>query len=211
MDSSEQEQRIGFDASEIADQKFNRALELFARNYGYLLDVALESRQLLNADAELLIAKLIYYFSEFAGDSDEQFCEWAEGILQPAAERFGFFYTLLAAHEKIIHAAIWAVLGQNNQANHFDDDAALESEIFQDVCLKVMAKIDGLMLPGKAKLSTRIYELAKWEARSVLKRQRGRYTAVSRRLASGRGFIDCETLSDSEIAEQKAMEMEKAA
>jgi hypothetical protein len=206
MKSDEREKSLV--AADIASGAKTDRRIIYQRNHSKLLDLCLQSHELLTQDAERIVSALATHLTHCTGETDEEFIQWASTILKPAIERIVTFYAILNEHKTIIHAAIWDTLGHHAEPNRFDDDAALEQELFQDVCIKILDKLDGLKRPGKAKLSTRIYALTKWQVREYLKAQRTRHAAIMRRLAQGRGFV-AETLSDAEIAEMRSIEREQ--
>lgn len=206
MKNDEREKSLAA-ADGASDAKTDRQI-VYERNHGKLLDLCLESDKLLTPDAERIVASLAAHLTHCSGETDDEFIRWASATLKPSVDRLVAFYAILNEHKAVIHAAIWDTLQHHIEPNRFDDDTALEQELFQDICIEIMEKLDGLMQPGRAKLSTRIYALAKWQVREYLKAQRIRHAAVSRRLAQGRGFV-AETLSDAEVSEQRAIEREQ--
>ena len=185
--------------------------QLFQTNYGTILDFCLASRQLLIQDADRLIEGLASHLSDFSGETDTQFIQWATEVLTPTVERLSRFYATVAQYKNLIHATIWTALGHHIQPNRFDDDYALEAELFNDTCLKIIEKLDALLEPGTAALSTRIAELTKWRVRAYLTKMQTRKNAVKNRLSMGQGFEDCETLSEAEIDAVRATEKNQEA
>ena len=84
-------------------------------------------------------------------------------------------------------------------------------ELANEVWLYVFLNLDKFDDPGSAKLSTRLFGLARQHTRNWRTKQQNRLAAVSRRMAAGRGFVDIEVLSDAELAEMRSVEKEQIA
>jgi hypothetical protein len=182
---------------------------LYQRNFGRLL-ACVESQQLFFEDAERLVVGLATQLDAFPGDTDQEFIEWVSAILKPAIQRLRRFYELREKYSTVVHSAIWRTLGHTTEPNKLDDYPELVRELANEIWLYIFLNLGKLTDPGTAKLSTRLFGLARQHTRNWKKKQQGRLAAVSRRVATGKG-LGVETLSELEIAEMKATERQVAA
>ncbi|SRR5581483_3737396 len=179
---------------------------LYLANYGWLTDT-IADRALTYTDVEQIASDVAKYLPAYdSALTDAAFREWAADIIRPAK----LFYGMVRQHSKVIHSAIWRTLGHGVEANRYGDDSQIEQEIYGTVLLKIMEKLDDLMQPGTAQLSTRLFALARLETLGWLKEQKVRHRAVRRRIESGGGFEQCEVLSEPEIRELKRLEREES-
>ena len=138
------------------------------------------------------------HLHEYTGPIDNSsFLSWAKPIAKAAAIRLSKFYQIIDEHKGAIRAGIRSVLPSRN---YFDDNNALVEEISQEIYLLVMQHLDSLTEPSKAKLSVRLYGLARRHTLDYhVKKARRRLKAVQRRLTRG-GLNLPEVLSDLELA-----------
>lgn len=196
-------------ADSTSDAKTDRQ-SIYERNYEALLGTSLESPQLFIADAERLIFGLASHMHKFTGATDHEFIQWAAAILYPAIDRLRRFYDLKEKYSTVVHSAIWRTLGHTAEPNKLDDYPELVRELANEVWLYVFLNLDTLSNAGSAKLSTRLFGLARRHTSNWRKKQQSRFAAVGRRIAAGKGFV-AETLSDAEIAEMRGIEHEEMA
>jgi hypothetical protein len=183
---------------------------LFHRNYSDLIDLASEDRRLLVADADNIVQALAARLAEYDGDpEDEPFLTWAGSVIRPTVSRISKFYQLLEEHSGAIRGGIWAALPRSNR---FDDNSALAQEAAQEVAMLVLTNLDDLLEPGPAKLSVRLFALARRHTLDYYtKKARRRLNAVQRRLSQGSSFNLPEVLSAQELASMRAEEHQEMA
>lgn len=208
MKNAEREKSLAY-ADVASDANTDRRV-IFERNYGVLLDTCLESPQLFIADAERLIFGLASHLHQFTGDTDHEFIQWAGTILYPAIDRLRRFYDLKEKYYNVVRSAIWRTLGHSAEPNKLDDYPELVRELANEVWLFIFLNLDKLTNSGSAKLSTRLFGLARRHTRNWKSKQQGRMAAVRKRLAAGRG-LGVETLTDAEIAELMGIQREEMA
>jgi DNA-directed RNA polymerase specialized sigma24 family protein len=149
------------------------------------------------------------HLDEYTGPIESSsFLDWAKPLAKGAAIRLSKFYQIIDEHKGAIRGGIRSALPSRN---FFDDNFALVEEIFQEVAMLVMKYLDSLTEPSTAKLSVRLYGLARRHCLDYyVKKSRRRLKAVQRRLAQG-GFDLPEVLSDLELASIRADEHEEIA
>ena len=178
---------------------------LFQRNADELRDLALENPAIMVADADNIIEGVASYLGEYQGQiNDDEFKVWAADIIRPAAQRIARLYQLLEEHGGAIRGGIRSALPIRNQ---MDDNNALTEEIFQEVAILILRYLDRLTKPGPAKLSSRLYGLARRHALDYhVKKARRRHMAVQRRISQSGSFHIPEVMSSQELAAMTAEE-----
>jgi hypothetical protein len=193
---------------ELNEQERQTTIEtFFQRHYADIRDLASEDPRLLAPDVDNLIQGLAARLAQYDGDlDDEPFLAWAASVIRPAVKRISQFYEVLEKHSGAIRGGIWAALPKSNR---FDDNSALVQEASQEIAMLVLTNLDALLEPGPAKLSTRLFSLAR---RHVLdyytKKARRRLKAVQRRLSIG-DFKLPEVISAQELASMRLDEAEE--
>lgn len=187
--------------------------QLYRTNYEPLRDLVLSSGRLLAPDADNLLEALAKRLYEYDGPPDaESFLTWAISIVTPAAQRLSRFYEIIRDNDWAIQAGVRSALGiGKNAPNHFEDDAATAEELANEVRWLAFQYLDQFIEAGPAKISTRLFALARVHAGFHTKKIRLRYHAVCRRLASGQGFVgftDAEVLTDAQLESLKIEEAE---
>ncbi len=176
--------------------------ELYLRNYGRILDSALADRRLLVQDGERVAESLTKYLPDYDGPlDDEPFQQWATEIIRPAVSRLGSLYDMRREYGPWVRGVIRRTLGHTSE---FDDLNAVVEELENDVWMWAGAHIKSLLIPGTAKLSTRLCARAIWAARAWRTKQILRRDAVVRRIATVAAcqspFLQCEVMTDAELA-----------
>jgi hypothetical protein len=131
----------------------------------------------------------------------EAFEKRATKLVVKEAHRTAAFYNLIAEHGSLIKSAIRRTLFQSGYIEH-----SIEIEdVFQEVSLLLYQYTDALLKPGTAKLSTRIYELARLHVLGYhVEKGRNRLRIVEARMYERGGFCGPETLSRMELASMRA-------
>jgi hypothetical protein len=183
--------------------------KLFQQHYSDLRDLAAEdpSSKLLVDDIDNIVQALASRLDEYQGNPESApFLEWAASVIRPAVTRISTFYKVLEKHSGAIRGGIWAALPKSNR---FDDNSALVQEASQEVAMLVLANLDQLLEPGLAKLSTRLFSLARRHTLDYYtKKARRRLRAVQRRLSLG-DFKLPEVISAQELASMRLDEAEE--
>jgi hypothetical protein len=180
---------------------------LFQQHYSELRDLASEDAKLLVQDIDNLVEALGSRLAEYNGDlEDEPFLTWAGSVIRPAVSRISKLYEILEKHGGAIRGGIWSALPKSNR---FDDNSALVQEAAQEVAMLVLTNLDDLLEPSPAKLSSRLFALAKRHTLDYYtKKTRRRHQAVQRRLSQGGSLGVPEVLSDQELAAMAAEQQE---
>jgi hypothetical protein len=199
--------------TDAAEDRQTELKQLYFQNYAAILDSALEERRLLHEDGCRIAQGLSAHLGEYDGALDtEAFLAWANSIAKPAAQRLSRFYEIIRDNDWAVQAGIRSALGiGKNAPNHFEDDAATAEELANEVRWLAFQYLDHLIEAGPAKISTRLFALARVHAGFHTKKIRLRYHAVCRRLASGQGFLgftDAEVLTDAQLESLKIEEAE---
>jgi hypothetical protein len=193
---------------EVTEQERQTTTEaLFQRHYTDLRDLAAEDPRVLANDSEHIVQAFACRLNEYTGAlEDEPFLAWAASVIRPAVKRISQFYEVLEQHSGAIRGGIWAALPKSNR---FDDNSALVQEASQEVAMLVLTNLDALLQPGPAKLSTRLFSLARRHTLDYYtKKARRRLKAVQRRLSVG-DFKLPEVISAKELASMRLDEAEE--
>jgi hypothetical protein len=179
--------------------------QLYVDAYGELLSLASDYPTVTAEDANLLLEDLARNLAQYPGppDSEKTFLTWAGPLVIRAR-------TLCAIQkcDKVIASAIRRTLGYGTPSNSLDDFPETIRELIQDTYVWCLENLDALAIPGKASLSTRLFQRATWIAMAWRKKQIVRRDAVKRGLFEGRPF-HCEAFSHLEMASMRADEHER--
>jgi hypothetical protein len=142
--------------------------KLYFNSWGRLVADAHETNRYLNAqDADdcvsSLAGKLQYYPPHFKLTEDA-FARWAGNVLAATV----FMHGLQRQTERSVRRAIrrgLAGCGGLGVAYRTEHELGTEDEIVSDTWLWALDHIDELMVPGTAKLTTRMYEQAEYQVR----------------------------------------------
>ena len=157
---------------------------LYSTNWDRVRSAALDSNPNLTAnDAYECVARLADRLQHYPVNlklTDDAFCSWAANVLETSV----FICALKSETESYVYAAVHRVLaaceelGVNQQTPH---ELGTADEIASDVWTWALDHIDELMKAGTAKLTTRMYARARWQARAWKTRQlrdRARYAPI---------------------------------
>jgi hypothetical protein len=148
--------------------------ELYFTNFGRLIFEALDSnKHLTQPDAHECVSRLagkLQIYPDRLKLTDDAFCRWAANALEAAV----FVCALRNESEPFVYKAIHNVLamcdglGVHYRTMH---ELGTADEIASDVWLWMLTHVDELRTPGSAKLTTRMFERARWTARQWKTRQ----------------------------------------
>ena len=134
--------------------------ELLAiRNYEAITDHIIANRVLNYTDAILLFEDLSKFLPTYTGElNDTDFLAWAFEVLSPGI----FLHRLKKEHRLIVLKAFHTIV---DGCPDFKDDRTFK-DLEDDMWIWCFENLDSLREPGKAKLSTRLYDRARWIARA---------------------------------------------
>ncbi len=170
-------------------------------NKAPLLDACYDAYPgLLVWDAESILSSLTLSLARYGGPYEKgSFMRWATRFTVKETRRYEILNRILAEHERTIYAAIRENLWTSSTC------AAVEyQDVFWEVAQLVWERAESLDCRGKAKLSTRLTALTKrhcyyfHNARNSRRRK-----AVQRHVEAGE-TLNCEHLSDVELASMRA-------
>jgi hypothetical protein len=184
----EHEERQSEAAGGIDADRQAQIEQLFLHNYNYIIDAVLSDPKLLFGDADNIAQGVARHLSQYSAPlDDESFRTWALEVTKLAADRISKLYKIRDENFWAIRAGVRHVLGYSNA---LDDYSALTEDICQEILLLVFERLDSLLEPGPAKLSTRLFELSKRHTLDYhVKKVRRRQAAVRARLDKGLGFV----------------------
>jgi hypothetical protein len=144
-----------------ANDRQQQLNDLYTSNFGFIIDAASADTRLLTADAHHISEAVARHLGSYDGPiQDDAFQAWAADIINPAVERFGFFYDLMNQYEGSIFAGVWEVLGRARDLADADP-VYVARTLAADTWAWVFEHVDDLMIPGTAKLATRLYARAR--------------------------------------------------
>jgi hypothetical protein len=156
----------------------------FARNAEHVRQEAYQP-ELLVADVDRLIHSAAHHHTHnFTGSpsDDAAFRAWISVYLRPKVERLRVFYEMRAAHRKVVHKGLWAII---EKCADLGGDVDTVHELEQDAWSRVWAEIDAWNSPGyglngrkPAKITSRLYALARFFAlgwRTTRLRERAKF------------------------------------
>lgn len=185
------------------------ALEkLFLENYAALMSEAYsEYSAMLVWDAERIMNRLSASLHLYEGPvCSEGFMTWGVAQVRHGAAQHRIAADLLQSYQRLLRWAIVKALGSN-----VEDCAVDVEDLWNEVAALVFQNAHELVRPGTAKLSTRLVALVRRHVWGYHVRNRvNRHRIVSEHLNSG-GGLECEHLSDAELAAERACEEKIAA
>lgn len=188
--------------------------QLFTRNREQIREAALTDNRVTAIDADKIVDDLARHLSNYTGQlEDEAFTKWASELVTSAAQFIANeqFVKILQENSSAIRGGIRDMLYSVNRCDRWDNIDLLTEDIFQEVALYIWLNVDKFTKPTKAKLSTRLYGLARTHTLNYhVKKARRRRKAVERRVFDRR-YFGCEYLSDLELASMAADEAEDEA
>jgi hypothetical protein len=151
--------------------------QLFFSLWGRLIEPTLSrDSRLTAADAYQIVEGLARHLQSYRGPlEDEAFQEWAEeAITLPIA-----FAVLRREHKGAVLKGLWSILGKCTDLG-FEPDIDIPS-LENQTWFKVWEDLEDWLIPGTAKVSTRLHALAKFQAmawRTERLRERGKFTSI---------------------------------
>jgi hypothetical protein len=175
--------------NEIVRPQLAEVEELYFRNYGRLLDAVLTDRRLFLGDAQHIAESIVKFLPTYDRElNDEAFLDWFIEVTAEALDKLKWFYQLHEECKRLIYKALWMSVGRHNE---IDDHIAAEElpivsqtvqDLAQELWLWVIENYEKLIIPGSAKLSTRLFARARIIAAAWRKKQHVRRGAVIRLL-----------------------------
>src|SRR5258707_15443134 len=84
--------------------------QLYAQNYGCILDATLTDRRLLPQDAERIAQGIAAHLESYGGPIDsESFKQWIAEIIRPAVARLSTFYQWMQEYKDSVRRGIWSI------------------------------------------------------------------------------------------------------
>lgn len=122
-------------------------------------------------DLDATLGRLHANLYEYDGPTRKRaFLQWATEQVKRQAARLEAFHRLQSEHSKVAYEAIWSVLRGSTDLGY--NKKLTVPEIMSGVWRKVWKELDSLLEPGhRAKPGTRIYAMARFEARGWKKDQ----------------------------------------
>jgi hypothetical protein len=158
--------------------------------------------EMLHLDTERILDKLANRLHRFICDSGAEFLGLAAQYVRNLCKHLSRYYSLISDHSAIIYCAI-----QRSLSGEPEDCSTCVDDIVTEVSLLIFPMTHQLLAPGTAKLSSRVFALARRHCYfyHVAPRRRQR-KAIDKRMKTGRGFNGVEALSELEIQEMKSIE-----
>lgn len=165
--------------------------EAFTAQYGHLQQVAFEEWPELSIfGAEQILNALAENLHKYRRPAGPRFMNWASAWVRRETRRHRFLTELFRDHYALVFAAVnrGLFLAPIDYADELKDhEFALYVHLLQNP-----RKIDALMKPKKAKMTSMLYALAASRTRGYRSRVSDRYGKVNRLLDAGDSFGDCE-------------------
>jgi hypothetical protein len=138
--------------------------QLYAQHCDNLItETCLLNPELFLNDSLSIVNGLADHLGGFTGESDAEFTRWALAILNPAAERLCRFYRFKTKeHKEAVFGGLCKVL--TSAADLVDDWDKLLQELEHECWTELFERLDAFVEPGTAKLTSRLFEFAKYKA-----------------------------------------------
>lgn len=148
------------------EQDRKKELErLYHQHYGHILELALSDRRLLPQDGENIAQSVARHLDSYDGPIEtESFKRWLEDGVNGAARRIGFFYNLQKECRNSVYAGIWTILAKNLDLKDHTSTAFVIEQIEASVWAWAWHHLEELMVPGSAKLTTRLHSQGRFHA-----------------------------------------------
>lgn len=147
------------------EQKQEHLQHLCKRYRDQIRCLASEDPSLMVYDGDRIVAIMESHLSDYDGQiEDAEFLAWAAEIIKLTIARFAFFYAIRKKYRKCILAGIWPILHKNWDLRDHEDLRFIAQQIEADTLWWVWQHLDDLMIPGTAKLSTRLQARGKIDA-----------------------------------------------
>ena len=194
----------------MTHERTNEIEQLYNRNREQIRDAALEKPNLLIQDADRIADNLAQYLPFYDGPPDDiAFVAWASEIAKLSAERICRLRDIFEKHKATILRGIRSALPGRKYFKSRSDRQALIEDSFQELSLYIFAHLDDLDPPGQPddELAARLCALARTHTLGyhTLKLKR-RKDALERHILAGGAILECEVLSEAEIAEMRSAE-----
>jgi len=152
---------------------------LLSTNYSTLREAA-SHPSLMVGDTESILSVTVKRLDQYDGPNDsDAFCEWAlSEVVQPGVQRFIDFYKMKSEHSGAVRAGIWRIL---KGCTDLGFDNSTFAGIEANAWFTIFVGLDGFLVPGTAKLSTRLYEEGRYAGltwRKTRLREAGRYASL---------------------------------
>lgn len=143
-----------------------RAVEkLYFSVWGIVREAALTNPHITETDAHQIVTAVVNQLPTYAGPIDEAaFLDWTSEIIKPAIA----FAAIRRQCEPYVRGAIRKVLAlcADLGVNHGTED-----EIASETWVWALRRLDDLLIPGTAKISTRLFARARLDALAWRQRQ----------------------------------------
>jgi hypothetical protein len=189
--------RLEHDCSDRLEALYNHRFEtLCAKVFEY-------EPSLLSGDDKRVLARLYTELPEYDGGlNDRSYLQWAEEFIKAEARKFAFVATVAKDHGAVIHGGIWSAL----RSSPFVMECSIGADdLYSEVLSLILKYADNLAEKGSARLSSRLYALARKHALFSVRKRNRRFAKILSQPDAVRAFIK-ETLTDEELAAIKAGE-----
>jgi hypothetical protein len=175
--------------NEIVRPQLAEVEELYFKNYGRLLDTVLTDRRLFLGDAQRIVESVARFLRDYDRElNDEAFLDWFIEVTAEALDKLKWFYDLHEECKRLIYKALWMSVGRNNEIDDHiaADELPIVSQTVQDLSQElwtwVIEHYEQLVIPGTAKLSTRLFARARIIAAAWKKKHHVRRGVIIRML-----------------------------
>lgn len=175
--------------NEIVRPQLAEVEGLYFRNYGRLLDAVLTDRRLFLGDAQRIVESVARFLPSYDRElNDEAFLAWFTEVAAEALDKLKWFYDLHEECKRLIYKAMWMSVGRNCEIDDHiaADEMPIVSQTVQDLSQElwtwVIENHEKLIIPGPAKLSTRLFARARIIAAAWKKKQHVRRGVIIRML-----------------------------
>jgi hypothetical protein len=176
------------------------------RNSTSLRDLAYDAgrHNLFFTAPDAIIAKLFSSLSRYGGAAVESdFMHWAGRFVSREAARYEITGRILTEYEDVLHKAIHECLWTSAV-----DCAVQHEDIYWEIVFLIFQRAHSLDRPGRAKVSTRLYALAK---KHIEFYHNNKNAKRRKSVQFRRNEIACERFSDEELAAMKVADADDAA
>jgi len=191
----------GPDATTILTDRNQSLNQFIIANYRDLTDAAYTAYpNLLVLDCEKAIIRLGNALIRYTGPAEQTpFLKWATRFVTKEAQRYRIAGRIITNQMEVIHAAI-----RNNLWTSASDCADEHQDVFWEIVELIFQKAHSLNRRGSAKLSTRVTALVKKHCFLYYNAKNARRRKLIKEQLEANKPINCECLSDEELASMKA-------
>ncbi len=193
----------------VTDDRQNKLSSLAFEHYETITGAPYETYPGLNfGDHDRIVGTLSASLQSYSGPlKKDPFLAWAVALVQTEAQRYRMLDKARGEHRSVIRAAISRAL-----YGATEDCAVDVDDVFNEVLLLVFTLGPELAKPGSAKLSSRLFALARRHTYGYFTKKRNeRHALITERVAEFGTLPGFECLSDEEIAAMNASEENYAA